>query len=474
MKRNLTLRPYQLPVSKFAMSNNLSVLALAPGGGKTEISIDIIEKFLTANPKKRVLVLAHSTKVLKDNYTDRLNELNVSFTYSTDLKSNAQVHICLPQQINQIKGKYPLFIVDEAHENYLEKRVQEIRAKISPKKEILLTGTPSKFVLRKDIFKNIHCLAANEIPKEFFAKLSIELVATKYNWFNNLNSEWELNNSAIMTQNQTEQAMSDILISLISRVKKQLPAEEFNKTKKGFGPCLRNAWKSLTSEIGKTLIVCKTIKQATDVNDILQKNNVSSTISHSENDAHSKNVSDFKNNHYDVLVVVNRARLGYSDTNLFNIIDMSGSHNPDVIYQIFARALRGNSFQQKFYLKITTQEPGMRDFSYACLCAALMLTDNEYLSTFNGKNFKNILIPVLKKDKKKSRGKGTTNGKASSKFIYPEFTLDCIDLMRNIIANFDNPASIYKGITIGEVWDTLRGINNWTEENIFASIEGTL
>lgn len=81
-KKELTLRNYQVEPSAEALKYDIAVLAMAPNGGKTEISIDVLCNFLKLYPNKRALVLTHSTNVLKKNYMDRLNGFNLPFKYS--------------------------------------------------------------------------------------------------------------------------------------------------------------------------------------------------------------------------------------------------------------------------------------------------------------------------------------------------------------------------------------------------------
>lgn len=468
-KRELILRQYQSEPSDYALNNNVVVLALCPNGGKTEISIDVIKRYLNLNPEAKVLVLTHSTNVLKDNYTDRLNGLEEYFSYSKTFDTNCQVHICLPQSEHLITGKYDFLIVDEAHENYLAKRVQSIVKKIKPSKQLLLTGTPSVFI--KNGGYNIFPLAVNSISQEYFSKLQIELVASSYNWNNKHNQSLELKSDTTFSKEQTEKTLESIIIKLIERVKKGFAAEEFNNpniiTK-------LKSWAYTYKKLGKTMIVCKTIKQASDVNFILNKNGVNSMVSDYKSDKDSLEIRNFKNNKFDVLIVVDRARLGFSDDSLFNLIDMSGTHNPNVIYQMFCRVLRGNSDMKKYYLKVTTQEYGMMDFTHACVSAALMLTDNKYLSTFNGDNFNGIKIPTIKNPSKKTSYSFTGNSEKNKKFIFPEFTNDVIDMFRNIIHNLDKPVSIYKLTTINQVRATLAGRKIWTEDEIWSSAKGCI
>lgn len=469
-KRLLILREYQNPASDFSMENDIAILAVAPNGGKTEISIHVLCRYLEMNPKSKILILTHSTNVLKDNYTSRLDELYLPFTYSTNFDPTCQVHICLPHSEHLIQGEYDFILVDEAHENYLADRVQRIVKKINPKKQLLLTGTPSKFIKKGGY--NIYTLAANAIPAEYFAKLQIELVASNYNWAKELNSDYEVRTQYKFETKDTQKTLESILLKLIERVRIGLSAEEFNN------PGILAKLKSMAyvyKKLGKTIIICRSIKQAADVNLILKNNGVNSMVSDSETDIDSIEIANFKENKYDVLVVVDRARLGYSDENLYNIIDMSGSHNPNVLYQIFARVLRGNPNMQKYYLKVTTQEYGMMDFTHACVSAALMLTDNKYLSTFNGSNFNGIKIPVIKKPTKPNTNENRSSEGSKtkkSKLIFPEFTNDVVDMFKNIIHNLDEPVSIYKLTTIGEVRAMLSGRELWTEEAILATIYG--
>jgi superfamily II DNA or RNA helicase len=461
LKRSLLLRPYQVPASDFAIDTDIAVLALCPNGGKTEVSIDVIRRYLDLNPFSRVLVLSHSTNVLKTNYIDRLDGLELGFDYSTTFDQDCRVHVCLPHSEHLIVGTYDFLIVDEAHENYLEKRVQRIIKKIKPQKQLLLTGSPSKFIKRGGY--NIFTLAVNELPEEYFAKLNIELVASNYNWAKSYNNDLEVKSDYKFETIDTKKTLETIVLKLVDRVKKGLTAEEFNN------PNLIakfKSWAFTYKQMGKTMIICKSVSQATDVNNILISNGVSSTVSDHKSDKDSSEIASFKNNKYDVLVVVDRARLGYSDDALFNIIDMSGTHNPDIIYQIFCRVLRGTPDMKKYYLKVTTQEYGMMDFTHACVCAALMLTDHKYLSTFNGNNFNGIKIPVLKNKTGKTSASSGGKSDQNKKFVFPEFTNDVIDMFKNIIHNLDEPVSIYKLTTISEVKAMMSGRTVWTWEEL--------
>lgn len=490
-KRTLILRDYQVPASKYILDSVKCVLAIAPGGGKTEITIDAIEKYLKENPTHRVLILTHSTNVLLDNFIDRLKELNISFTYSTDFDKEAQVHLCLPSSEHKIKGHYDFIVIDEAHENYLAPRVQRIIKKVTPSKELLLTGTPSKFIFKnnehaaknkkanisndKPLF-DIYVIASNEISSEWFAKLNIELVASDYKWIGHYDSNNEVIKSFKFTYEDTKSTLEVVIEKLIDRIKYGLKPEQFNHP--SFITKIKT-WAFAYKSIGKTMIVCKRQEQAEMVNKILVEMGVNSAVSHSECDTDSNVINEFKDGIYDVLVVVNRGKLGYNDTNLMNIIDMSGTHNPDIIYQMFSRVLRGGPEMQKFYLKLTPKELHNMSLTHLSMCGALMLTDKKYLLIYDGKNLNNIEIPIIKGKNRKLGGIGRTgNGNGSSKQkntnMLPEFTFDIIDMFKDILHDLSNPVSIYKMTTIGDVKESLGYIKttNWTEDKIFATAMG--
>ena len=476
-KRYLILRDYQEPAADYIMTSDRCVLAISPNGGKTEISIEVISRYLKLNPTARVLILPHSTNVLLDNYWDRLDEINVDFTYSKTFDKNASVHICLPNNERHIKGLYDFLIVDEAHENYLADRVQRILTKTNPTKQLLLTGTPSKFI--REGGYDIYTIAANEISDEWFAKLNIELVASDYNWVNNYNSDNEVRNTFDFTSDDTKKTLESVLGKLIQRIKTGFTAEQFNHP--SFVTKLKS-WAFTYNTIGKTMIVCKRVEQADLVHQLLIENGVDSIISHNECDPDSKNIVEFKNNGHNVLVVVNRGRLGYNDDDLINMIDLSGTHNPDIIYQMFCRVIRGTPDVEKFYLKVTPKESHNMALTHISVCAALMLTDKKYITEYNGSNFNNIQIPVLRREAVEREDNddeptGTRRRNNTQNLLLPEFTHDIIDVFKNILHNINNPVSIYKITTIGHVKYTL-GFNKkrppMTVEDIYASARGNV
>ena len=122
-----------------------AVLAASPGSGKTTISHIVISKYIKQHPNAKVLVLTHGQNLLKNQYIESLQNPHVEVSYTFgEFGQDVQVQIGLPQAIK----KYPynfvdLLIVDECHEFYLKKMVQNIVKKLKPKHQLLMTGSPS-------------------------------------------------------------------------------------------------------------------------------------------------------------------------------------------------------------------------------------------------------------------------------------------------------------------------------------------
>ena len=206
------------------------------------------------------------------------------------------------------------------------------------------------------------------------------------------------------------------------------------------------------------MFVCNRQEQADLIYSILKDNGVDVILSHSDNDKDSANVVKFKNNEHDVLVVVNRCRIGYNDKDLVNIIDMSGTRNIDLIYQTMCRAIRGDQSANKYYLKVTTNDLVNMAADEICVNGALMLSSREHLLKYNGKNFNDLKIPVLKVARtvvdttNKRVNRNTTDGPTRERrSIMPDIAHDVFKLLRDIKHDLNNTTSIYKISTISEV-----------------------
>jgi superfamily II DNA or RNA helicase len=460
----IQLRDYQKPKVSEAIesikSGNKTVLVGSPGSGKTEMSIYIIESLIKSNFVNKVLVFAHSTNVLKSNFKDRFNNYNFDF--------NNKVEITIPQAFKGNVSDYDLVIVDEAHENYLAKQMQSITSKI--KYHLLLTGTPSKLIAKGE-FKFIY-LSMADLDRQYFSKTAIELVTSPYKWSSddyNRNNELKTQVSDSINVNDTNKSLDIIIKKLIERViYKNISPEQFNK------PNIKS-WitKLFTKNIlGKTMFICASVNQANQVNDYLVSKGYSSKVSHSKSDFDSQLFDEHKEGLFDILVVVNRGRLGYNDESLMNIVDMSGTQNPDLIYQIFSRVVRGTQDQNKLYLKMAPSGPGMNDLTAVSVNMALSLMFEDVISKFNGKNMKGFQIAhkVENKIKYEINKEGKNKRKIVDKITFPEYTTDVIAELSDITFNLSDPASVYKSGEIGEIIKNIKlsnGLNYQSSNNIW-------
>lgn len=454
MKKQIKLREYQTnpttsTISKLEAGKKV-ILNGCPGSGKTEMGIYIIKWFLDNG--KKVLVLAHSTNVLKNNFQDRWNNY---------YDNHPNLTICIPQSYK--KGViYDLVIVDEAHENYLAKVVQDIVKDIPA--QLLLTGTPSPLILKGGF--DIEVIAMEDVPREFFSKTGIELLSTCYKWTEtDYNQSGNLKYNTSITKSDTESSLDAVIVKLIDRLRnKSVSAERFNKP-----GILTRIQKAIFkgSNLGKTMFVCSRKSQADYVNTYLVKKGYNSKVSHSDSDGDSVLFDSFKNGNFDVLVVVNRGRLGFSDDNLMNIIDMSGTKNPNLIYQMFARCVRGNQSQSKLFMKLAPTGDAMHDLTAVATQMALSLMFKDVISVFNGKNMRGMFIPVLKTKSETEKVKVKTEkvkSEKSNRVIFPEYHTDVLVELKNIRYSLEDELSIYKKGEISEIIKTING--DWTVDNV--------
>ncbi|HLD91656.1 MAG TPA: DEAD/DEAH box helicase family protein [Patescibacteria group bacterium] len=338
---------YQTEAAEQVLKNALnkqyiaSVLAACPNSGKTTISHIIINKYIQIYPNANILVLTEGQKTLQDQYLAELKDANVHirFTYGT-FGSNAQVQVGLPQGINKLEwDKVDLLIVDECHRWFLENTDQKIINKYRPEHIVLMSGTPSKFNLHNQTSSKkygMYYISADELQKnDVFSAVDMDVIGVGFQ--NNIKDVWG--------KLQDRQA-----------------------------------------NLSKVMIACGSILQANTVVNYLKSIGRKCVVSTSSNDKENKNINEFKNGKYDVLIVVDRGILGFNDPNITTLIDMKKSSNIDSSFQLFARVLRNHKDNiKKSYFRVT-------DKSYnkevIMLHKIVALMDSRNFRLFNGKNLK--------------------------------------------------------------------------------------
>lgn len=405
--------------------------------------------------------VSHITLVSSSDYKTTLNRLseelndeseflrkskriiasNKDIDFKKILKSN-NVVVTLPHTVysalNQIqKNMFDLVIVDEAHHYYLAGKnkdtgmMKKLIKQISPKHQLLLTGTPSCFIRENHInnAKNLNGLydiipiTVYDLMK--YGRISkdmiIEVARSKYD-FNtddfNTDGELKKEKATNLKKIETDSTLDQVLNLIIKRLNSEYkddPIKYYDRYYKGtskldgFAKGLKltkdlvlrkktwnevvKDWNGVLNYLKKTIIACKSQAQAEQVKKFLcEKLNGSHKIALSisdndKNESESTEINKFINNDDClILIVVRRAVLGFNLPELVNVVDMSLSQNPDVIFQLFGRVLRphpdGNT--KKLFIKIAPSE--LATWYTQLMVFVLSLCHETFFTNFNGKN----------------------------------------------------------------------------------------
>jgi hypothetical protein len=344
---------YQTDCALKVLNNTLGgnyiagVVSACPGAGKTTISFIYINEYVARFPNAKVLVLTHNMNVLKDQYLNDLKNAHVkiNFTFGDFKTKNAQVKVGIPASIGNLDWtKIDLLVVDEAHEYWGEKMVTDIYKRLAPSHVLLLTGSPSSFIMHNHavdrVYKNnkkyfIDFIAGSDLAQNnVFAPVTLDCV-----------------NSGSTTAQSLENAL--------------------------------NRAKSEGYDMSKIMIACTNTEQANIVSYQMKMKGRKVALSTSGNDSDSEQFEAFLKGEKDVLVVVRRGILGFSDVNLTLVIDMKCSSDLDVRNQLFARALRKSPKNiRKAYITVPSKSKAKNEV--AMLKKLMAFMDRKNFSTYMG------------------------------------------------------------------------------------------
>lgn len=439
-KRGFRELPYQkdfLTNPIYENPKNPLVLAAGTSSGKTFMAIMKLEIFYSnpTNKNKRTLFIPASRTVLRDNVAKELEDFNPSFTYCVAtnkaellqaIKNKCNVIVTLPQTLNNnidVLPKFHNFILDEAHQWYFKSTIQKILNNISPKYQLLLTGTPSRFIAKGDkfLFKFVPVMELYDLKQVTNVKMEVVTSSYDFKQSDYISAYGNLKSNVTMSDKQSDNALMVVCKEMIKKLKNPIKGlHNVNRLSKNLF--------SIFGELDKTIIFCHSLKQADAFYNSLDsfkalKGKV--LVSHSENDKDSQLFEQFRNDiDIKVLVAVDRGRLGYNMPELFNVVDFTLTQSLDMLLQMYGRLLRlSKTDKQKIYYKVATKNtaPYFVDLMTAMLC----LTDMEWYSKFNGKNMGGILIPkVFNNTKKKSK----STSKSKSKVTKPSISLADLDI----------------------------------------------
>jgi len=474
--RGLKVLKYQddaiTKVQESLKQREITVLAACPSAGKTLMTIYMIEEYLNENPTHKVMVLAHGTTILRTQFHDVLVENKPKFSYNLVEKFSqydafADVNVCLPQTLagNEL-NKIDLLIVDEAHQFYFaEKMMKEIIGKIKPKKQLLLTGTPSPFI-RKG-FKIIPVTLNTIFDEGMISDLFVEIATSSYSFnpMTDFNSQDELKTEIYIKDSETKKTLDNLITKIVERLK-SIRGNDYQN--------LLPEWLPTLKKLQKTMIACRSQHQAMQVQHYFEKIGVKSALSISDIDYNSSEIERFKNEpDCLILIVVGRGILGFNYPELVNVVDMTASQNVDRIYQLLCRVIRKHpEGHKKLFFKIA---PNIHsDYYKYIMTAVLSLADESFFTKFNGKNFSDMIIPVIKTKREHHEPNNNGGSKPRPKTLKPiDFEgLPVFEFFKDLYHKKDALLHVYAFTTIRNV--RAEFMNNtpngyWTKENCIES-----
>ena len=447
----------------------ITVLAAAPCAGKTMMSIYIFEEYLKENPNHKIIVLTHGTTILRTQFHDVLEKIKPNFSYNLvekyeDYDKNCDVNVCLPQTLVGKKlNNVDLLVVDEAHQFYFgEKMVKEIIEKTKPKKQLLLTGTPSPFI--KAGYDIIPVTLNTIFDEDMVSDLYVEIATSSYSFdpITDYNDNDELLESVEFIESETEKTLNDLVDKIVTRLKSSVGSSYQN---------LLPEWLPTLKRLKKTMFACRSQQQALQVKSYFDKKNINSALSISDTDYESKEIERFKNeDNCLALIVVGRGILGFNYPELVNVVDMTTSQNIDRIYQLLCRVIRKHpKGHKKLFIKIA---PNIHSDLYKYLMTGVLsLADESFFTKFNGKNFCDMIIPVIKQERIPNEPRNTIGDTGNSKprtFNPINFEgLPVLNFFKDIYHKKDAVLQVYAYTTIRDVRAEFMNVmpnGYWTKE----------
>ncbi len=375
------------------------VLAAAPASGKTQMGLALVKRYLDEH-NATALLLTHGQVLLREQWHDRIKTIDPLFEYTTIRKGSAIkakrkkncALIAIPQTLKNLPKdlRIDFLVVDEAHHWYRSPTVQQIISHIKPKKQLLLTGTPSSFI--HEGFP-ICGITINELLKyNVICDPILELVESNYEYeLTDYNDKEELDDTII----NKEITYID-LDTLLRQIVQRLAAEQRADPTRYDWVLSTTDWASVLKNLRKTMFVCRSQKQAIMISSYFAALGLNyemsiSDLSNGDDGAFNRFEED-DNCH--IMIVVNRGILGYSYTELFNVCDFTMSLNVDRVFQLMCRAIRTSkkSDDRKLFFKLTNNALAAATYHVMSYVVAMSLPEYYYACT----EYQATKIPVPK------------------------------------------------------------------------------
>jgi hypothetical protein len=370
------------------------------------MALAVIDTYIKSG--RRALVLAHRTNNLRDQFSDRLDE-----PHWRHLKPRTTIEI--PQRWRHISGNYDLLIVDEAHDagyGVPGGDIQKIQQKIGQCPVLLLTGSPA-FLIGRDPYplsvgNGLHAFSVEEMQQAEkdegiirAAMLTTELAVSAYGV---RDSDYTASDDVkpSVYQKFTAKATTQTLDDLLTAIGKRLKDPQAKWPRK-FAKLDGASWNDTLVALQKTIIACDSIKMANRAFRYFRRKGVNCLVSHSQNNdisdsLHSRNIKRFKTDRsVSLLIVANRAQLGFDFKELVNFIDLTCTKSPNRIFQMMCRVIRTpeTGKMQKLFVKVLPKDYDKEQFAQF-MTGVLKLSTRELFTTWNGSQsaFRRTKIPV--------------------------------------------------------------------------------
>jgi len=406
------------------------VSAIGTSGGKTWMTaarFELLYRMGYLGKDDKVLILAADKDILRTNFIESFESffenkkacfewraVKTKKEMEQAIQDGVQVFITIPQSLNRSKlellskQNFVWMVQDEAHKWYSARKVQKkILKYIKLKYQSLLTGTPFIFNDKANEYVIDYTTVREMYEAGFLSDVETQVLYTDVE-LTQLDYEsllGDLNSGKVFTDDETFTVLNEVVSELIKKVK--VPFKGLQTTHN-----VTSNMASVFNKLQKTILFARGIDEAECIHGILQKNGVSSLITHSKRKESSTEVfGKFKeNDDIKILVAVGQGREGFDFPNLYNVVDMTFTQSFSLAMQMFGRVLRkSDKINKKFYYKVAPKNMG--GYFNDWMNGLFMMMDYEWYSVYNGKNA--LQLPLPKKLVNKMKKAAKTNGSVS-------------------------------------------------------------
>jgi superfamily II DNA or RNA helicase len=371
------------------------VLAAGCGAGKTRMATEVIGLFRSEG--RRVLVLTHGQKILRTQFAKSIAEAGLKanvVTTAADYDRTAGLVVALPHSLRHLSarqfGQFDLVVIDEAHQFYMTEAgmVEGLLRQAKPKRELLLTATPSPFVRANKEAKD----AGQEAFYEIIALPQIDLIdygvivdpeiglirTSAYNYTaKDYSNDDQLLKGVRFGRKATHAVMKTVFASLPAIIGKEALSSDAR----------------VANHLGKIMVATASTAQARDVVTWLGKMKIKAVLSTAADDDKATQIAAFKQDPaIKVLVVVMRGVLGFDFPGMGAAIDLSGTLNPDRIFQFLNRvSRRDQTGRPKYFVKVVPE--AVAPIASVALSCAVAMGTRQVLLHYTGL-YRDLVVPV--------------------------------------------------------------------------------